>query len=276
MNTLCIMMAAVWMAGDSTMCNYADRQYPQQGWGQALGVLMKNPDDLHNRAIGGRSAKSFKAEGRWDKLVSELKAGDFVIIAFGHNDANKKKTERYSSPADYKELMRGFANDVLAKKATPVFATSIPHSGGVSTNKEGVVSVRGGAAGIGPYVATTVALAEEMKLDCINLNQIACETWPKWKLEDIHKLYMRIKPGEYDRLPKGQSDGCHTRDTGAYFFASAFVREAIDRKLPIAKEFKDPKDVIYTPIPKSGPAPRKKPMRDDFSKEEIPYAGAGK
>ena len=34
--------ADLYLAGDSTMCNYADRQYPQQGWGQALARYMKN------------------------------------------------------------------------------------------------------------------------------------------------------------------------------------------------------------------------------------------
>ena len=52
------LLADLYLAGDSTMCNYADRQYPQQGWGQALARHMKNPDLLHNWAVGGRSAKS--------------------------------------------------------------------------------------------------------------------------------------------------------------------------------------------------------------------------
>ena len=86
-----ILAADLFLAGDSTMCNYQDRQYPQQGWGQALYKFMKDPSKLHNKAVGGRSAKSFKAEGRWQGIVDELKRGDFVIVAFGHNDANKAK-----------------------------------------------------------------------------------------------------------------------------------------------------------------------------------------
>ena len=142
------LFADLYLAGDSTMCNYADRQYPQQGWGQALARYMKNPDMLHNWAVGGRSAKSYKAEGCWQKIVDALKPGDFVIIAFGHNDANKAKTDRYSTPADYKELMRGFAADVKGKRATLVFATSIPHSGGITKDKDGTTKVRGSAAGL--------------------------------------------------------------------------------------------------------------------------------
>ena len=200
------MLMAIWMAGDSTMCNYnPQKQYPQQGWGQALAEFMKEPTELHNWAVGGRSAKSFKAEGRWDKMMAELKPGDYVIVAFGHNDANKKKTERYSTPEDYKAIMRGYAEDVKAKGANMIFATSIIHSGGVNVNKEtGIVdSVRGSAAGIGPYAKATIELANELGLPCVDLNKLACDKFTGMKGEDVMKLYMRIKPGEYKRLPKG-------------------------------------------------------------------------
>jgi len=40
-----------------------------------------------NRARGGRSSRTFITEGLWDKVLSEIKKGDFVLIQFGHNDA---------------------------------------------------------------------------------------------------------------------------------------------------------------------------------------------
>ena len=43
--------ADVYMAGDSTMCNYPSRAYPQQGWGQALAA------PIRSRA-GGRPLRS--------------------------------------------------------------------------------------------------------------------------------------------------------------------------------------------------------------------------
>lgn len=264
--------ADLYLAGDSTMCNYAARQYPQQGWGQALGEFMKNPDELHNWAIGGRSAKSFKNEGRWQKIVDALKEGDYVIVAFGHNDANKAKVERYSTPADYKILMSGFAADVKAKGAMLAFATSIPHSGGISKDKDGVTHVRGSAAGIGPYVATTVALGEELGIPVLDLNKYACEEFTKMGADAAYKLYMRIAPNEYKNYPEGKGDGCHTRDTGAFFFAKAAVELAERQKLPIAALFRDSASVVHTPIPWGGPGSDAKPLKDDFTKEEVGYA----
>lgn len=266
------LVADLYMAGDSTMCNYTDRQYPQQGWGQALYRYMKNPDQLHNWAVGGRSAKSFKAEGRWQKIVDALKPGDFVIVAFGHNDANKAKKERYSSPADYKELMRGFVADVKAKEATVIFATSIPHSGGISVDQAGQTHVRGGAASLGPYVAATRELGQELDVAVLDLNASACQAFEKMGAEAAYKLYMRIAPGEYAAHPQGKKDGCHTRDTGADFFARSAAQMCFDRTLPIAALFKNPKDVVFTPIGPDGPGTASKPLKDDFSKDEIAYA----
>ena len=267
------LFADLYLAGDSTMCNYADRQYPQQGWGQALSRFMKDPDQLHNWAVGGRSAKSYKAEGRWQKIVEALKPSDFVIIAFGHNDANKAKTERYSSPEDYKGLMRGFAADVKGKRATLVFATSIPHSGGITKDKDGTTKVRGSAAGIGPYVAATRELGAELGVEVLDLNAHACKSFEKMGADAAFKLYMRIQPGEYAAHPQGKSDGCHTRDTGADFFARGAVQMCFDRKLPIATLFKEPKDVAFTPIGFNGPGKDAKPLKDDFTKDEVAYAG---
>ena len=265
--------ADIYMAGDSTMCNYNPaKQYPQQGWGQALALFMKDPSRLHNKAVGGRSAKSFKAEGRWQSIVDALKPGDWVIIAFGHNDANKAKKERYSSPDDYKALMRAFAEDVRGKGASPVFATSIPHSGGFS-EKDGVMNVRGSAAGIGPYVAKTRELSAEMGVPLLDLNKFAVEKLPKLGLEKSYALYMRIKPGEYKCLPGGMKDGCHTRDTGAYFYARAAVQMAREQKLGLCELFKPQGEVVFTPYPWGGPGGNAKPLKDDFSAEEIPYAG---
>lgn len=269
---LATLFAAIWMAGDSTMCNYnPQRQYPQQGWGQALAEFMKDPAELHNWAIGGRSARSFKNEGRWDKIVHELAEGDFVIVAFGHNDANKAKKERYSSPSEYKELMRGFARDVREKGATIIFATSIIHSGGVSSENGVVTGVRGGAAGIGPYVQATRELGEELGVPVLDLNRLAVEEFAKMPAADVFKLYMRIEPGEYANCPDGKKDGCHTRDTGAFFYAKGAVEMCFKQNLPICKYFKNPAEVVHATVGFNGPGSEVK-IRDDFSKEEIAYA----
>jgi rhamnogalacturonan acetylesterase len=77
----------LFIASDSTAAKYTGPN-PQQGWGEYLGEFF-DPQKLSvsNAARGGRSSRTFVTEGHWDKMLAEVKAGDFVIIQFGHNDA---------------------------------------------------------------------------------------------------------------------------------------------------------------------------------------------
>ena len=59
---------------------------PETGWGEALQPCFDSVDvRIANRAMNGRSTRSFVAEGRWKAIVDSLKAGDYVFIQFGHN-----------------------------------------------------------------------------------------------------------------------------------------------------------------------------------------------
>jgi rhamnogalacturonan acetylesterase len=72
------------LCGDSTMARTSGNT---QGWGEYLRYSFDaSSATVSNRAIGGRSARSFTREGRFDEVGREVKAGDWVIIEFGHND----------------------------------------------------------------------------------------------------------------------------------------------------------------------------------------------
>ena len=61
------------------------------GWGMYLGNYITLP--VVNNAIGGRSARSFTREGRFTAMAANVKAGDYVIIEFGHNDGGSLSTD---------------------------------------------------------------------------------------------------------------------------------------------------------------------------------------
>src|SRR5678816_4800505 len=76
----------VWLAGDSTMAPKQADKRPETGWGEALQPCFDSTAvHIANRAVNGRSTRSFVAEGRWKAIVDSLKAGDYVFIQFGHN-----------------------------------------------------------------------------------------------------------------------------------------------------------------------------------------------
>ena len=71
--------ATVHLCGDSTM---ARGNGIIDGWGQYLQYSLNEP--VVNHAIGGRSARSFTREGRFDEVLAQVESGDFVVIEFGH------------------------------------------------------------------------------------------------------------------------------------------------------------------------------------------------
>ena len=84
----------LFVAGDSTASEYKPNPKNQQGWGAVLQPLF---DDAKLRVVdvarGGRSSRTFITEGHWDRMLAEVRAGDFVIVQFGHNDSGALNQE---------------------------------------------------------------------------------------------------------------------------------------------------------------------------------------
>lgn len=76
-----------------------------------LALYLNENVEVVNHAVGGRSTNSFIREGRWDRLISEVKAGDYVFIQFGHNDASTRP-ERHTSYEEYERNLARMINDV--------------------------------------------------------------------------------------------------------------------------------------------------------------------
>jgi len=78
----------VFTIGDSTVKNGdGSGSNGQWGWGNFLGDFL-NTDSVkvENRALGGRSSRTYIEEGLWDKVLSAVKPGDYIVMQFGHND----------------------------------------------------------------------------------------------------------------------------------------------------------------------------------------------
>src|ERR1043165_1648253 len=78
-----------YIIGDSTVRNGdGTGKNGQWGWGSYIaGYFDTTRISIRNEAMGGRSSRTFITEGRWEKIVANLKKGDYVIMQFGHNDS---------------------------------------------------------------------------------------------------------------------------------------------------------------------------------------------
>jgi lysophospholipase L1-like esterase len=80
----------VWVVGDSSASNVNHR-----GWGDPFADYFDEARArTMNRARAGSSSRTFITEGLWEKVRSELKPGDHVLIQFGHNDGGPPDKDR--------------------------------------------------------------------------------------------------------------------------------------------------------------------------------------
>jgi rhamnogalacturonan acetylesterase len=93
-------LPTIFIVGDSTARNGADL-----GWGDHFAHYFDTTKvNIANRAIAGRSARSYMNEGAWDKVMAELKPGDYVLLQWGHNDGGGPLTPNFNARGEGKGI----------------------------------------------------------------------------------------------------------------------------------------------------------------------------
>jgi lysophospholipase L1-like esterase len=107
----------IYIAGDSTVCDQTDPNYG--GWGQQLPPYFDLPVSIANYADSGESSGSFLNNGSlFGAINSRLKANDWVLVQFGHNDKD-------TTAATFHDNMTAYVTRVKAKNAFPVLITPV-------------------------------------------------------------------------------------------------------------------------------------------------------
>lgn len=139
---------SLFIIGDSTVRNNTTGL---QGWGDPIADFFDSSKiNVYNRALGGRSSRTFQTEGLWDKVLADLKPGDFVLMQFGHNDGGPLNTGRARASLKgtgdqtedvimeatgkqetvhtYGWYMRKYIADAKAKGAVPIVCSLVPRN----------------------------------------------------------------------------------------------------------------------------------------------------
>jgi lysophospholipase L1-like esterase len=221
----------VFLAGDSTMAAKRPEKRPETGWGE---FLQQHFDErrvrIDNHAQNGRSTRTFLSENRWQTIVEQLKAGDYVFIQFGHNDASKEKVDRYTPPEDYRANLVRFVREVRAKRATPVLLTPVMRRR---------FDARGAfydAHGEYPDIVRRVAAEERVAL--IDMHRKSEKLIVGYGVEESKKLFLQLKAGEHPNYPQGVDDNTHFSPRGAELMAALAVEGIREQRLGLSKFLK--------------------------------------
>ena len=192
----------VYIAGDSTAANKTADKRPETGWGEMLQQYFDPAKVVvDNRAMNGRSTKTFISEGRWQAIIDKLKKGDWVFVQFGHNDESKEKGERYTPPDAYRANLIRFIGDVRGKNANIVLMTPVMRR---KFDKDGKFQDTHGE-----YPDIVRSVAKEQKVPLIDMHRTSEAVLVKYGPDGSRKLFLQLKPGENANYPKGIEDNTH-------------------------------------------------------------------
>ena len=186
-------LPTLFLVGDSTVRNgHGDGAQGQWGWGEPLvSFFDSNKLNVVNRAIGGRSSRTYLTEGHWADTLALMKPGDIVLFQFGHNDGgvpDEPTRARSSLPGvgdETREIenpilkrhetvhsfgwyMTKYVEDTKAKGATPIVCSLIPRK----IWKDGKVARNGK-----DYAGWARQVAEKEHVGFIDLNNLIADRY---------------------------------------------------------------------------------------------------
>ena len=244
----------IFIIGDSTAAKKdLSTGSPERGWGMALQCYFDSAYiRVDNHAVNGRSSKSFIDEGRWDKVLSAMKPGDYVIIQFGHND-EKPAVERHTDPGstfDYN--LAKFVRETRERGGIPILMNPVVRRNFAqkplkndddeklrnTTFADGSKLVEGDSLidTHGLYKVAPRDVARRMNCHFIDANQITHDLEQSLGVEGAKKLHMWYKPGEEPSLPQGRQDNTHYNIYGAQVVAK-LLAEALIEEIPALSKY---------------------------------------
>jgi len=192
------------------------------GWGERIAPFFDTSKiNIVNRAIAGRSVRTFYTEGRWQKVLDALRPGDFVIIQFGTNDggrigdpANKHRadvagigdeTVEDMMPSGTNEIvhtfgwyMASFVTSGQAKGAMVILVPPIPHKDRWETGRD-----------FEPFARWDAEVAKAHNALFFDLTMVITDAYKKVGAEKVATFFSDPRT--------------HTNDTGAQFNAACVI-----------------------------------------------------
>jgi lysophospholipase L1-like esterase len=152
----------IFVAGDSTVGD--PRRGPGGNWPTQICQFFKPEVVVCNSAEGGETSKSFLTGYRLDKVLSQMKPGDFFLIQFGHNDSKPQWPQSYTEPGtSFNAYLRVFIAETRRRGATPILVTPMER--------------RNNGDSVGPWARAMREVAKEENVPLIDQWAMSKELW---------------------------------------------------------------------------------------------------
>ena len=242
-------MPVVYLAGDSTVCDQADE--PWATWGMMIPAFFCSGTAVANHAESGLALSSFVAQRRLDKILSTMKAGDYVMIQFGHNDQKETGPEA-GADRGYSKRLAAFIDAVKAKGAHPVVVTPVERRRFRDGKPYGTLQ---------DYAAAAKRIAVEKEIPVIDLNAMSLKFYGALGEEGSKHAFVHYPANTFPNQPQALKDDTHHSPYGGFELAKCVVQGIRDNVPELVEH-------LRPDIPDFDPA---KP--DDFASFRLPASG---
>lgn len=252
-----VRVPTVYIAGDSTVVDQ-DKE-PWAAWGQVLPVFFNDKIAIANEAESGETIASFVSEHRFDKIFSTIRAGDYLMMQFAHND--QKPGRGFVSIAEYKDLLRRYIGLARERGAHPILVTSMNRR---RFSPDGKI-----IATLGDYPQAMREVAAEQHVPLIDLNAMSQTLFEAMGPDGTLKAFVHYPANTFPDQPEALADDTHFNSYGALELAKCVVASIRAQHLPLA-------GFLRRGIPRFDPAHPDPPSvwsipRDPFVSDVTPY-----
>lgn len=221
-------VTTVFLCGNSTVVDQENE--PWASWGQMITRWFDDQVVVANYAESGLSATTFLAQLRLEKILTQLKQGDYVICEFGHNDEKEKR------PGDgpwysYSRNLKIFVDKVRAKGGHIIFVTP-------TARRKFNDDHRTLAYTHGDYPKAMRAVAEREKVSVIELNEMTRSFYVALGEEDSKAALVHYPANTFPNQPKALADNTHFNPYGAWEVAKMIVMGLKGINSPLANHLR--------------------------------------
>lgn len=209
----------VFLCGNSTVVDQDDE--PWASWGQMIPCFLDEEVCIANYAESGESANTFIAAGRLTKALSQMKAGDYLFVEFGHND-QKQKGPGKGAYYSFATSLKTFIDEARQRGATPVFVSPTQRR----SFKNGRIQETHA-----DYPEAMQWVADREKVTLIDLHRMTRTLFEALGEEGSKKAFVHYPAGTYPGQTKAFADNTHFNPYGAYQIARCLA-EGLKNQLP--------------------------------------------
>lgn len=216
----------IFIAGDSTVTD--QEREPWASWGQMFPYFLKGDVVVANYAVSGSTLRHYRSSRRLDKALGEMKAGDYMIVEFGHNDQKKKN---YDPFVDWTKDLKDYCDKIIAKGGQPILITPTMRR---RFDDEGKV-----VNSLGDFPQAMREYAKANNIPLIDLNAMSAKLYEAMGVEESKKAFVFYPLDTFPGVDRKLADNTHFNTFGAYELAKCILTSMKEQNLDIAKYIKD-------------------------------------